>query len=199
MQHGPEQHGGVAVGEDEPITVGPDRVLGIETHHAVPDRVDEGRERHRWAGVPRLGALDRIDRERADGVDRQLVELGVGHRCSDIRHSHRFVLVGWGSRDATLLRRRRCRGAWLNSAARNVCTRSQATPGPIVRPPMQMMFMWSSSTPCPAEKWSWISAARTPGTLLAQIEAPTPLPQTATPRSIVPAATASASGTTKSG
>jgi class 3 adenylate cyclase len=39
----------------------------------------------------------------------------------------------WSSREATLLRRRKCRGAWLNSAARNVCTRSQATPGPTER------------------------------------------------------------------
>ena len=62
-----------------------------------------------------------------------------------------------------------------------------------------MTFMWSSSTPCRAEKWSWISPARTPGILLAQTEAPTPLPQTATPRSTVPAATAWASGMTKSG
>src|SRR5215470_12993049 len=46
-----------------------------------------------------------------------------------------------------------------------------------------MMFMWSSSTPCRAEKWSVIRHARTPGTLLAQTVAPTPVPQTATPRS----------------
>ena len=152
MEHGPEQHRGVAVGEDEPITIGPDGILRIEAHHAVPDRVDEGRERHRGAGVPRLGLLDRIDGERADGVDCQLVELRVCHRFSGIRNTHHCVLVGWSSRAATLLKRRKCRGAWLNSAARNVCTRSQATLGPTVRPPMQMMFMWSSSTPCPAEK-----------------------------------------------
>ena len=36
-------------------------------------------------------------------------------------------------------------------------------------------------------------------TLFAQIEAPTPLPQTAMPRSTLPFATASASGMTKSG
>src|SRR5258705_10421062 len=199
MQHGPEQHRGVTVGEHEPITVGPDGVIRVEAHLAVPDRVNERRERHRRAGVPRLGLLDRIDGERANGVDRQLVEPRVGHRFSDSRNTHRGGLVGWSSREATLLRRRKCRGAWLNSAARNVCTRSQATPGPTVRPPMHMMFIRSSSTPCPAEKWSWINAARMAGTLLAQIEAPTPLPQTATPRSTVPAATAWASGMTKSG
>ena len=70
MQHRPEQHRGVAVGEHEPIAIGPDRILRIEAHHAVPDRVDERRQRHRRAGMPGLGLLDRVDRERADGVDR---------------------------------------------------------------------------------------------------------------------------------
>jgi len=41
-------------------------------------------------------------------------------------------------------------------------------------------------------------AARTPGSLFAHTEAPTPLPQIATPRSTFPAATARANGTTKS-
>ena len=41
----------------------------------------------------------------------------------------------------------------------------------------------SSSTPCLAEKWSSIKQARTPLILLAQTVAPTPLPQTAMPRS----------------
>ena len=36
----------------------------------------------------------------------------------------------------------------------------------MVRPPIQIMFMWSSSTPCRAEKWSCTSPARTPGILL---------------------------------
>ena len=79
MQHGPEQHRGMTVGEHEPIAVGPDRVVRIEMHHAVPDRVDQGRERHRRAGVAGIGLLDRVHRERADGIDRQLIQLLVGH------------------------------------------------------------------------------------------------------------------------
>ncbi len=70
MEHGPEQHRGVAVREHEPIAVGPDWVLRIEAHDAIPDRVDQRRERHRCAGVPGLGLLDRIDRKRANCVDR---------------------------------------------------------------------------------------------------------------------------------
>ena len=79
VEHGPEQHRGVAVGEHEPIAVGPDRVLRIEAHHAIPDRVDQRRQRHRRARVSGLGLLDRVDREGADGVDRQLNHLLVGH------------------------------------------------------------------------------------------------------------------------
>ena len=59
--------------------------------------------------------------------------------------------------------------------------------------------MWSSSTPWCAEKWSATSAARTPATLFAQIDAPTPLPHSTTPRCTAPDATARASGITKSG
>src|SRR5262249_31167859 len=146
----------------------------------------------RRAGVPGLGLLHRVHGERADGVDGQLIEIradGFGY---------------WGhlvtsSSAATLLRRRRWRSAWLNSDARYVSTNSHATSGPVVRPPIHRMFMWSSSTPWCAEKWSPMRPARTPGILLAQTSAPTPLPQTAMPRSTCPAETARASGITKSG
>jgi len=53
--------------------------------------------------------------------------------------------------------------------------------------------------PLMCRKESWIRQARTPVTLLATTEAPTPLPQMATPRSTAPWATARASGTMKSG
>ena len=51
---------GVTVREHESIAVGPDRVLRIEAHGAVPDRVDQRRERHRRAGVSGLGRLHRL-------------------------------------------------------------------------------------------------------------------------------------------
>src|SRR4030095_13832477 len=60
MEHGPEQHRGVAVREHEAVAVGPDRVLGIEAHDAVPDRVNQRRKRHWCAGMPGLGLLYRI-------------------------------------------------------------------------------------------------------------------------------------------
>ena len=70
MGHGPEQHRGVTIREYEPVAVRPDPILGIETHHAVPKRVDQRREGHRRSRVSGLRLLDRIDRERPDRVDR---------------------------------------------------------------------------------------------------------------------------------
>src|SRR5262249_54818917 len=80
MEHGPKQHRGVAVREHEPIAVGPNRVLRIEAHDAIPERVHQWRERHRRAGMARLRLLDRIHREGADGVDRYLHHFLVCHR-----------------------------------------------------------------------------------------------------------------------
>ena len=79
MEDGPEQHRGVAVREHEAVAIGPDRISRVEAHHAVPERVDQWGERHRRAGMSGLCLLDGIDREGADGVDAQLIELRVGH------------------------------------------------------------------------------------------------------------------------
>ena len=82
VEHGPKQHGGVPVGEHEAVAVGPDWVLGIEAQDAIPDRINQRRQRHRRAGVSGVGLLHRVDRQRADGVDRQLIQLLVGHGLS---------------------------------------------------------------------------------------------------------------------
>ena len=67
----------MAVGEHEAIAVGPDRIVRIEAHDAIPEGVDEGRQRHRRAGMSRLGLLDRINRQRANGVDAQLIDWSL--------------------------------------------------------------------------------------------------------------------------
>src|SRR5262249_10837198 len=69
VQNRPQQHGGMPVRKYEPISVWPDRVLRIKIHHAVPDGVNQWRQRHRRTGMARFCLLDSIDRERADGVD----------------------------------------------------------------------------------------------------------------------------------
>jgi hypothetical protein len=93
VEHRPEQHRGVTVREHEPIAVGPDRVLRVEAHDAVPDRVDQRGERHRRAGVPRLGLLDRVNRKRADGIDTQLINFHACHWLSNLRRTHGFLLA----------------------------------------------------------------------------------------------------------
>ena len=80
VEHRPEQRRGMTVGEHEPVAVRPNRVLRIEAHDAVPQRVDERRQRHRRAGMSGLRLLNRIHRQRANAIDRQLVKLRVGHR-----------------------------------------------------------------------------------------------------------------------
>ena len=44
MEHGPEQHRGVTVRQDEPVAIRPDRVLRIEAHDAIPDRINQRRQ-----------------------------------------------------------------------------------------------------------------------------------------------------------
>ncbi len=51
MQHRIEQHGGVTVREHKAVTVKPVRILRVEIHHAGPQRVGSGRQRHRRARV----------------------------------------------------------------------------------------------------------------------------------------------------
>src|SRR5215471_21754796 len=60
VKHGPQQHRGMTVREHEPVAIRPNWVLRIETHDPVPQRVDERRQRHRRAGMPRLRLLDRV-------------------------------------------------------------------------------------------------------------------------------------------
>src|SRR5437879_4503656 len=88
MECGPEKHRGVTVREHKPIAVGPDRVLWVEAHNAVPDGVDQRGERHRRAGVSRFGLLDRVNRKRANGIDTQLIEFGLGGWFCYLRDTH---------------------------------------------------------------------------------------------------------------
>ena len=81
----PEQHRDMTIREHKPITMGPDRVLRIEPRDAVPERVDQGRERHRRAGVSRVRCLHRMDRKSADGIDTQSIQLRVCHGSSHLR------------------------------------------------------------------------------------------------------------------
>src|SRR5262249_45477442 len=60
VQQGVKQHGGVAGGEDEAVTVGPDRVGWVEIQPLLPKAVDDGGHAHRRAGMAGLRFLDRV-------------------------------------------------------------------------------------------------------------------------------------------
>ena len=111
VEHRPEQHRGVAVREHEAIAAGPDRIYRIEAHDAIPERVDQWRQRHRCSGVTGIGCLNRIYRQRPNGVDGELIDLrtshgGCSHGCwtSSLRPTAASIR-------ATFARRRRCRSA----------------------------------------------------------------------------------------
>ena len=75
-----EQHRGVARREHEAVAVRPDRVLRVEPQEPLPERVRDGRQRHRRPRVPRVRLLDRVDGERPDRVDAEAVDV-LGADC----------------------------------------------------------------------------------------------------------------------
>ena len=72
--------------QHEAVPVGPARVPRRVAEMAGPQGVRHRRGAHRCAGVPGVRLLDAIDREGADGVDRELIEAvrGEGHSLSPV-------------------------------------------------------------------------------------------------------------------
>ena len=66
----------MAVGQHEPVAVGPFRVAGMVAHHPAVEHVGEWGERHRRALVAALGVQRGIHRQAADDLDRLDVEVG---------------------------------------------------------------------------------------------------------------------------
>ncbi len=88
VEHGPQQHRGVAIRKHKPVAVGPDWVLRIEPHHSVPDCVHQRRERHRRPRMSGLGLLDGVDGKRANCVNAQLIDCGVSDWFSYLCGTH---------------------------------------------------------------------------------------------------------------
>ena len=81
-----EQHAGVAGGQHEPVAIGPVGARRRVAQEPRPDHVGHRRGAHRRARVPGIGLLDGVDRERPDGVDGELVEVGGdSHRAGSDR------------------------------------------------------------------------------------------------------------------
>src|ERR1700722_16636377 len=73
-----------------------------------------------------------------------------------------------------------------NVLVRNASAIDLATSGPITREPIVMICaLFDRAARC-AEYVSWVSAARMPGTLLAEMQTPMPVPQTRIARSYLP-------------
>ena len=92
-----EQHAGMARRQDKAIAVQPFGIRGIVSQMALPQHVRERRQRHCRAGMPRIGLLYGVHRERTDGVDAELIELhasdggGLGHSNPDLAACHNLV------------------------------------------------------------------------------------------------------------
>ena len=66
----------MAVGQHEPVAVGPLGVGGMVAHHPAVEHVGERSEGHRRALVPALGVQRSIHRQPADHLDRLNFEVG---------------------------------------------------------------------------------------------------------------------------
>ena len=84
MERGVLEDAGVAGREDEAVAVRPVRVGRVVPHHPPVEQVGERRKRHRGAGMAGVRLLHAVHRERADRVDRKLLDLRVcAHGSND--------------------------------------------------------------------------------------------------------------------
>ena len=75
VEHRVQQHRRMADRQDEPIAIGPDRIVRIESELPLPERVHDWRHRHRSSRVPRVRLLYCIHRQRPDRVHGELVQI----------------------------------------------------------------------------------------------------------------------------
>ena len=82
MQEGVDQHRAVAIGQHEPVAIGPIRIRRIVSHQAIPEHLCNIRHTHRRTGVAAFGRLDGVHSEGTNGVGQF---RSRGHRCSKVR------------------------------------------------------------------------------------------------------------------
>src|SRR5207248_2344051 len=61
--------------EDEAVPVRPLGIGGVRPEELAEEDIAEGSERHRRSRMPRPRRLDGVHRQRADGLDRELLEI----------------------------------------------------------------------------------------------------------------------------
>ena len=130
-----QEHRGVAGAEHEPVAVEPVRVGRVVLHGLREELVGHRRKRHGGPRMTRVRLLHPVHGQRADGVDRQGVDLGLVLRQRHAVPSRSSGLVravspkGATTRDQRVKRRRagrRSRSRWTTWPSR--------PPGPRARP-----------------------------------------------------------------
>jgi hypothetical protein len=76
-QQAVEQHAGVAGREHKPVAIWPCGILRIVTDVARPKDIDHCRRTHRHPRMARIRFLNLVYRQRADRVDRKLIDIIV--------------------------------------------------------------------------------------------------------------------------
>jgi len=77
MEQGIEQHRGMAIRQHEAVAIWPDWIVGIEAQELLPDGVDQRRQRHRRARVPRFRLLHGVHRQGANRIDAKFVDRAL--------------------------------------------------------------------------------------------------------------------------
>jgi hypothetical protein len=72
----------VARGENKAVAIGPGRVGGIVAQIVLPEFVDSGRQTHGRTRVAGIRLLHGVNRQSADGIDAQQVEIRLAHMVS---------------------------------------------------------------------------------------------------------------------
>ena len=83
VERGVLEDAGMAGGEHEAVAVGPGRVRRADPERLPVEQVRERRERHRGAGMTGVRLLDGVHRKRADRVDREPLDVLLGHAPND--------------------------------------------------------------------------------------------------------------------
>src|SRR5689334_307653 len=87
MQQAVEQHGTMSSGEDKAITVWPRGIGRRVLQETGPEHIGHRGRAHGHARMPRIGFLDPIHSEEANGINAKLVKLSrskLGTRCCSL-------------------------------------------------------------------------------------------------------------------
>ena len=74
VEQGVEQHRAVPARENEAVPIGPEGIARVVLEEVVPQHVRHRRRPQRHSRMTGVRLLDGVDRERANGVDRERFE-----------------------------------------------------------------------------------------------------------------------------